>query len=99
MDFLCRAAGSPISGCGRIAPFAGIVNCTRTAYPISGASWVLVYQKSKNAVNGPKLVAFLKWAVTEGQKISPSSINAPLPDEVQQRELEIAWHGSIMASR
>ena len=38
------------------------------AYPISGASWVLVYQQQKNAENGKKLVAFLKWAVTDGQK-------------------------------
>jgi phosphate transport system substrate-binding protein len=59
------------------------------AYPISGASWVLVYQKSKNTANGPKLVAFLKWAVTEGQKISPTLDYAPLPDEVQQRELKL----------
>jgi phosphate transport system substrate-binding protein len=59
------------------------------AYPISGASWVLVYQKTKNADNGPKLVAFLKWAVTEGQKISPTLDYAPLPDEVQQRELKV----------
>ena len=59
------------------------------AYPISGASWVLVYQKSKNAANGAKLVAFLKWAVTEGQKISPTLDYAPLPDEVQQRELKM----------
>jgi phosphate transport system substrate-binding protein len=59
------------------------------AYPISGASWVLVYQKSKHASNGPKLAAFLKWAVTEGQKISPSLDYAPLPDEVQARELKL----------
>jgi phosphate transport system substrate-binding protein len=59
------------------------------AYPISGPSWVLVYQKSKNAANGAKLVAFLKWAVTEGQKISPSLDYAPLPEEVQQRELKL----------
>jgi phosphate transport system substrate-binding protein len=59
------------------------------AYPIAGASWVLVYQKPKNAGNGAKLVAFLKWAVTEGQKISPSLDYAPLPDEVQQRELKV----------
>ena len=57
------------------------------AYPISGASWVLVYQRQKDADRGVKLVAFLKWAVTEGQKISPSLDYAPLPDEVQQREL------------
>jgi len=59
------------------------------AYPISGASWVLVYQKPKKADNGAKLVAFLKWAVTEGQKLSPSLDYAPLPDSVQQRELKL----------
>jgi phosphate transport system substrate-binding protein len=59
------------------------------AYPISGASWVLVFQKPKNAERGAKLAAFLKWAVTEGQKISPALDYAPLPDEVQQRELKV----------
>jgi phosphate transport system substrate-binding protein len=67
-----------------------MVNATgANAYPISGASWVLVYEKSKNAANGAKLVSFLKWAVTEGQKISPTLDYAPLPDEVQQRELKV----------
>jgi phosphate transport system substrate-binding protein len=59
------------------------------AYPISGASWVLVYQKQKKADQGAKLVTFLKWAVTEGQKLSSSLDYAPLPDEVQQRELKL----------
>jgi len=59
------------------------------AYPIAGPSWVLVYQKQKNADNGKKLVAFLKWAVTEGQKLSPALDYAPLPDSVQQRELQL----------
>jgi phosphate transport system substrate-binding protein len=59
------------------------------AYPIAGASWVLVYQKSKNTDNGKKLVAFLKWAVTDGQKLSPSLDYAPLPESVQTRELAL----------
>jgi phosphate transport system substrate-binding protein len=59
------------------------------AYPISGASWVLIYQKQKKTETGQNLVAFLKWSVTEGQKISPSLDYAPLPDSVQQRELQL----------
>lgn len=59
------------------------------AYPIAGASWVLVYQKSKNTDNGKKLVSFLKWAITDGQKLSPSLDYAPLPESVQTRELEL----------
>lgn len=59
------------------------------AYPIAGASWILVYQNQKNADHGRKLVEFLKWAVTEGQKISSTLDYAPLPDSVQQRELKL----------
>jgi phosphate transport system substrate-binding protein len=59
------------------------------AYPIAGPSWVLVYQKQKDAANGKQLVAFLKWAVTEGQKLSPALDYAPLPENVQRRELKV----------
>jgi len=59
------------------------------AYPISGASWVLIYQKQKGADHGAKLVAFLKWAVTDGQKITTTLDYAPLPDSVVQRELKM----------
>jgi phosphate transport system substrate-binding protein len=59
------------------------------AYPIAGASWVLVYQHQKKPESGQKLVAFLKWAITEGQKISPSLDYAPLPENIQQRELQL----------
>jgi phosphate transport system substrate-binding protein len=59
------------------------------AYPIAGPSWVLVYQHQKSADHGQKLVAFLKWAVTDGQKLTPDLDYAPLPDAVQKRELEL----------
>jgi len=59
------------------------------SYPIAGASWVLIYQRQKDADHGRKLVAFLRWAVTEGQKISSTLDYAPLPDSVQQRELQL----------
>jgi phosphate transport system substrate-binding protein len=59
------------------------------AYPISGPSWVLVYQRQRNAEHGRKLVAFLKWAVTEGQKLTPALDYAPLPEAVQKQELEL----------
>jgi phosphate transport system substrate-binding protein len=59
------------------------------SYPIAGASWVLIYQKQAKAENGKKLVDFLKWAVTKGQKLSPSLSYAPLPESVQTRELKL----------
>jgi len=59
------------------------------AYPISGVSWALVYQETKKADHAKPLVAFLKWAVTEGQKLSVQLDYAPLPDSIQQRELKM----------
>ena len=59
------------------------------AYPIAGASWVLIYQKQTKPEVGRKLVAFLRWAVTEGQKLTPALSYAPLPKNVQERELKL----------
>jgi phosphate transport system substrate-binding protein len=59
------------------------------AYPIAGASWILIYQKQTKPKVGQKLVPFLKWAVTEGQKLSPRLDYAPLPDTVGQRVLKL----------
>jgi phosphate transport system substrate-binding protein len=59
------------------------------SYPIAGASWVLIYQQQKDPVIGKKLVSFLKWAVTDGQKLSTQLDYAPLPDNVQQRIVKL----------
>jgi phosphate transport system substrate-binding protein len=57
------------------------------AYPIAGASWVLIYQDEKGSHGrGKELVEFLRWAITKGQALSPSLDYAPLPDALQQRE-------------
>jgi phosphate transport system substrate-binding protein len=57
------------------------------AYPIAGATWLLVYEQQKDAAKGKKLVEFLKWAVTKGEGMAKDLNYAPLPDEVQQRVL------------
>jgi len=59
------------------------------SYPIAGASWVLLYEKQSDAKKGKILVNFLKWCVTEGQKMSPQLDYAPLPDSVQQRAVKL----------
>jgi len=59
------------------------------SYPIAGASWVLIYQHPKDPDHGKKLVGFLKWAVTDGQKLAEQLDYAPLPENVQQREVKL----------
>jgi phosphate transport system substrate-binding protein len=58
------------------------------AYPIAGATWLLVYQQQKDAAKGKKLIEFLKWALTKGEGMAKDLNYAPLPDEVQQRVLK-----------
>jgi len=49
------------------------------AYPISGMTWLLVYEKQSDAEKGKKLVKFLDWALTDGQRAAPDLHYAPLP--------------------
>lgn len=60
----------------------------KDAYPIAGATWLLVYQQQKDANKGKKLVEFLKWAMTKGEAMAKSLDYAPLPDSIQQRVLK-----------
>ena len=58
------------------------------AYPISGATWLLVYEHQKDAAKGKKLVEFLNWAATQGEAMASALDYAPLPENVQKRVLE-----------
>jgi phosphate transport system substrate-binding protein len=58
------------------------------AYPIAGATWLLVYQQQKDATKGKKLVEFLKWALTKGEAMAKDLDYASLPESVQQRVLK-----------
>jgi phosphate transport system substrate-binding protein len=60
----------------------------KDAYPIAGATWLLVYEQQKDPAKGKKLVEFLKWATTKGAKMAKSLDYAPLPENVQQRVLK-----------
>jgi phosphate transport system substrate-binding protein len=57
----------------------------KEAYPISGATWLLVYQQQKDPAKGKKLVEFLKWSMDKGEEMAKNLNYAPLPESVQQR--------------
>jgi phosphate transport system substrate-binding protein len=57
------------------------------AYPIAGATWLLVYQQQTDAQKGQKIAQFLKWAMNEGEKDAPSLNYAPLPPSLVKRVL------------
>jgi phosphate transport system substrate-binding protein len=58
------------------------------SYPIAGVTWLLVYQKPKDAAKGRKLAEFLRWAETEGEKLAASMDYAPLPENVRKHVLD-----------
>ena len=51
------------------------------AYPIAGATWLLVYEKSKDPAKGKKLVEFLNWALTKGEEMATSLGLRPLAEK------------------
>jgi phosphate transport system substrate-binding protein len=57
-----------------------IVNAPgKDSYPISSMTWLLVYQNQPDKVKGTKLVNFLRWAYTNGEKSAATLDYAPLP--------------------
>jgi phosphate transport system substrate-binding protein len=60
-----------------------IVNAPgKDSYPISSMTWILVYQNQLDAVKGAKLVNFLRWAYTNGEKSASALDYAPLPSSM-----------------
>jgi phosphate transport system substrate-binding protein len=63
-----------------------IVNAPgENAYPISSFTWILVYQQQPDSVKGKKLVDFLRWALTDGEKQATALDYAPLPESMASR--------------
>src|ERR1700733_3370146 len=52
--------------------FSMVNSSGEKAYPIAGATWLLVYSQQKDHDKGEKLVQFLKWAFSDGQKMAAS---------------------------
>jgi phosphate transport system substrate-binding protein len=55
------------------------------SYPISSFTWLLIYQHQPDATKGKKLVDFLNWYLTEGEKSASSLDYAPLPTEIAEK--------------
>jgi phosphate transport system substrate-binding protein len=58
------------------------------AYPIVGASYAILFKKLPKD-KGPVIVEFLKWVVTDGQKLAAELHYAPLPDELSKKATEL----------
>ncbi|MEO7276219.1 MAG: phosphate ABC transporter substrate-binding protein PstS, partial [Vicinamibacterales bacterium] len=58
------------------------------AYPISSFTWILLYESPADKAQAKSIVAFMNWALTDGQKFAPEMGYAPLPKSVVDLELK-----------
>lgn len=58
------------------------------SYPISGYSWLMIYQKPADSARGAVLKKVISWLVTDGQQIAKSVDYVPLPKNAQDLSLK-----------
>jgi len=58
------------------------------AYPIVGATWILVFDKMKDAAKVQVLKAWLTWSLNDGTAIAEELGYAPLSEELKALALE-----------
>ena len=58
------------------------------SYPISGYTYLLMYMDMQNCDVAQRLVAFYKWAQSDGQKDATDLLYIPLPDAVKQQAFD-----------
>jgi phosphate transport system substrate-binding protein len=89
------SAGVTAAAEGSVAAFppdfraAPIINAAGDdTYPIASYTYLLVYQDQTDATKGQALVAFIYWALTDGQGEEKAIGYAPLPAAIQQKALD-----------
>jgi phosphate transport system substrate-binding protein len=75
--------------------FSAVNAPSPSAYPISGVTWLLVYRDPTDKRD--RLSAFLRWALTDGQKQAMQMDYAPLPEKL--RDLVLRELSPVAGSR
>ena len=55
------------------------------AYPITAPTWILVYKNQTDKAKGDAVKSFLRYLLTDGQKLAKDIDYAPLPTSLQER--------------
>jgi len=58
------------------------------AYPLSSFTWLLLYEEPRDKIQGRQMRDFLRWALTDGQKLAPELGYARLPQPIVEMELK-----------
>jgi phosphate transport system substrate-binding protein len=66
----------------------------RNAWPITGATFVLMHTMQENPENAAQVLKFFDWSFRYGQKLADELDYVPLPDNVVKL-IEDAWKTQI----
>jgi phosphate transport system substrate-binding protein len=58
------------------------------AYPIASFTWVLLYEDPQDKAQAAMMKEFMRWALTDGQKMAPELGYASLPPQVVDMEMK-----------
>ena len=61
-----------------------------TAWPITGATFVLMHKQQKDAASGQAVLRFVDWAYSNGDAAAQSLDYVPLPDALKQ-QVRTSW--------
>jgi phosphate transport system substrate-binding protein len=60
----------------------------KASYPIASFTWLLLYENPKEEKQNETMVSFLKWVLTDGQKVALKLGYPALPNDLVQMELK-----------
>ena len=64
------------------------------SWPISGATFILVYKKQSDPAEAKEVLKFFDWSYANGDDMAADLDYVPLPDSVVN-QIEAAWHAEI----
>jgi phosphate transport system substrate-binding protein len=65
-----------------------ITNAPGATYPIASFTWILLYEDPQDKAQAAVMKEFMRWALTDGQRMAPGLGYASLPRQVVDLELK-----------
>jgi phosphate transport system substrate-binding protein len=66
----------------------------KESWPITGATFILVYKTQDNAATAQEVLKFFDWAYSNGNKMASELDYVPLPDNVQKM-IRASWKEQV----
>lgn len=93
LNFQAAAAGAD----WKSVPGFGVMltdQAGKDSWPITGATWILMYRNQTNAEKGREVMRFFDWAYTNGDKMALDLDYVPMPDPVV-KQVRDTWKATV----